>query len=60
MFDYTICNCKKVTYFDVQNALNTCKHFDDVEMPSNITVTPEMEKMRDSDAWLIVTPLQLH
>ncbi len=32
------------------------KHFDDVEMPSNITVTPEMEKMRDSDAWLIVTP----
>lgn len=31
MFDYTICNCKKVSYFDVQNALNTCKHFDDVE-----------------------------
>ena len=31
MFDYTICNCKKVSYFDVQNALNTCKNFDDVE-----------------------------
>ncbi len=31
MFDYTICNCKKVSYFDVQNALNTCKRFDDVE-----------------------------
>ncbi len=31
MFDYTICNCKNVSYFDVQNALNTCGRFDDVE-----------------------------
>ena len=31
MVNYTICNCKKVTYFDVQDALHNCKHFDDVE-----------------------------
>lgn len=31
MFDYTICNCKKVSYFDVQKALLTSKHFGDVE-----------------------------
>lgn len=33
-----------------------CKHFDGVEMPENITVTKDMSDMRDSDAWLIVTP----
>lgn len=32
------------------------KHFDGVEMPENITVTKDMSDMRDSDAWLIVTP----
>lgn len=32
------------------------KHFDGVEIPTNILVTPDMEKMRDSDAWLVVTP----
>lgn len=35
---------------------NEYKHFDGVELPDNIIVTPDMEKMRDSDAWLIVTP----
>ena len=32
------------------------KHFDNVEMPENIFVTPDMEILRDSDAWMIVTP----
>lgn len=32
------------------------KHFDGVEMPENITVSKHMSDMRDSDAWLIVTP----
>ena len=32
------------------------KHFDNVEMPTNIMVTPDMKEMQDSDAWLIVTP----
>ncbi|MBR3817061.1 MAG: (2Fe-2S)-binding protein [Clostridia bacterium] len=31
MFDYTICNCKKVTYFDVEDALRNFKNFNDVE-----------------------------
>lgn len=31
MVNYLICNCKQVTYFDVQDALNKSKHFDDVE-----------------------------
>ena len=31
MFNYTICNCKNVSYFDVQNALENCKRFNDVE-----------------------------
>ena len=31
MFDYTICNCKKVTYFDVEDALNKSEKFNDVE-----------------------------
>lgn len=35
---------------------NEYKHFDDVQMPSNITVTPDMAQMRECDAWLIVTP----
>ena len=35
---------------------NEYKHFDDVEMPSNITVTSDMACLRDSDAWLVVTP----
>ena len=32
------------------------KHFDGVEMPANITICSDMEKIRDTDAWLIVTP----
>ena len=32
------------------------KHFDGVDMPENITVSKHMSDMRDSDAWLIVTP----
>ncbi len=32
------------------------KQFDGVEMPTNITVTKEMSDVRNSDAWLIVTP----
>ena len=28
--NYTICNCKKVTYFDIADALHECEKFDDV------------------------------
>ena len=31
MFDYTICNCKKVSYFDVEDALNKFEKFKDLE-----------------------------
>ncbi len=31
MFDYTICNCKKVSFFDVEDALNKFDKFEDVE-----------------------------
>lgn len=31
MTNYTICNCKKVTYFDVEDALHNHKTFSDVE-----------------------------
>ena len=31
MVNYTICNCKKVTYFDVMDALNKFEKFADVE-----------------------------
>ena len=31
MVNYTICNCKQVTYFDVQDALNKFDKFSDVE-----------------------------
>lgn len=31
MENYTICNCKKVTYFDVEDALHQHKTFGDVE-----------------------------
>ncbi len=31
MENYTICNCKQVTYFDVEDALHNCEHFADVE-----------------------------
>lgn len=31
MTDYTICNCKQVTYFDVMDALEHCTRFPDVE-----------------------------
>lgn len=31
MTDYTICNCKQVTYFDVMDALEKCDKFSDVE-----------------------------
>ena len=29
--NYTICNCKQVTYFDVEDALHNCQTFSDVE-----------------------------
>ncbi len=29
--NYTICNCKQVTYFDVEDALHSCEKFSDVE-----------------------------
>ena len=32
------------------------KVFDNVTMPSNIEITADMSRMRDCDAWLIVTP----
>ena len=28
--NYTICNCKKVTYFDIADALHDQENFDDV------------------------------
>ena len=28
--NYTICNCKKVTYFDIADALHDLENFDDV------------------------------
>jgi len=31
MTNYTICNCKQVSFFDVQKALEQCHRFDDVE-----------------------------
>ncbi|MGN1195208.1 MAG: (2Fe-2S)-binding protein [Acutalibacteraceae bacterium] len=31
MVNYTICKCKQVTYFDVEDALKNCKTFGDVE-----------------------------
>lgn len=31
MVNYTICNCKKVTYFDVEDALKKFNVFEDVE-----------------------------
>ncbi len=31
MTNYTICNCKQVTYFDVEDALHTATKFSDVE-----------------------------
>lgn len=31
MENYTICNCKKVTYFDVEDALHQHETFSDVE-----------------------------
>jgi len=31
MTNYTICNCKQVTYFDVEDALHNCTRFSDVE-----------------------------
>ena len=32
MQNYTICNCKSVTYADVEEALRREKNFDDIEM----------------------------
>lgn len=32
MENYTICNCKKVTYADIEAALRREKRFDDIEM----------------------------
>ncbi len=31
MVNYTICNCKNVSYFDVEDVLNSCQSFEDVE-----------------------------
>ena len=31
MDNYTICNCKQVTYFDVEDALKNCAKFSAVE-----------------------------
>lgn len=32
------------------------KHFDGIEMPINIKMTAHMHDLRDTDAWLVVTP----
>ena len=31
MFDYTICKCKQVSFFDVEDALNKFEKFADLE-----------------------------
>ncbi|MBQ8506454.1 MAG: (2Fe-2S)-binding protein [Clostridia bacterium] len=31
MENYTVCNCKKVSYFDILDALHNCKSFEEVE-----------------------------
>lgn len=31
MVNYIICNCKNVSYFDVEDVLNSCQSFEDVE-----------------------------
>lgn len=31
MFDYTICKCKQVSFFDVEDALSKFDKFEDVE-----------------------------
>ncbi|MBQ7118535.1 MAG: (2Fe-2S)-binding protein [Clostridia bacterium] len=31
MFDYTICKCKQVSFFDVEDALNKFEKLEDVE-----------------------------
>ena len=31
MFDYVICNCKKVSFFDVEDALTKFDKFEDLE-----------------------------
>ncbi len=31
MFDYTICKCKQVSLFDIEDALNKYDKFEDVE-----------------------------
>ena len=31
MVNYTICNCKKITFFDVEDALNRFDKFEDLE-----------------------------
>ena len=31
MENYLICKCKKVSFFDVEDALHSCKTFDEVE-----------------------------
>ena len=31
MVNYMICNCKQVSRFDVEEALEKCRHFQDVE-----------------------------
>ena len=31
MFDYVICNCKKVSFFDIEDALNKFDNFQDLE-----------------------------
>ena len=32
------------------------KHFDGVDMPQNIVVTPNMNEIGAADVWLVVTP----
>ncbi len=32
------------------------KHWDNVKMPENIRITKDMNELKDTDAWLVVTP----
>ena len=31
MENYTVCNCKKVSYFDILDALHSCRTFEELE-----------------------------
>ena len=44
MENYTICNCKNVTYFDVAEALHNSPTFSDVEKTFEEAISEIMDK----------------